>query len=596
MQAGCERSFWTQLLTIIRRSDSAHYQCFSGLDRCRQYNPIMRKLTLALLVCFLGVSGCDWVDSTGRESNSDPVAEIQLDDATVSGVIPMEERSTMRITAQGSDADGVISVWQWSATPVTEGSLASCTVVNGFNQSLAANSLQEACVNPDSCNMEFNQQDSANGGDVAFLLNSPELKAPVGVTYSLTAIDNDGGRVSNDYTFCILSINEAPIAVDDSFTVLEGEVLDITGDMTNLLSNDIDDQDVTNSVLHVVERPRRPPASANVFELRSDGGFSYSFAGTNLTTDVVDTFEYEITDGLFSSTATVSLQIVAFDDAPVVAISLPELLVTAGIEYTVDFGDYFSDPEGSTLSYAIVAGSLPPSGGLTLLPTGVFSGIAESFDEGEHDFSITVSDGKSAIGANVLLTIIENLAVELDHVSVQDVVVGETFSFASADFFYDPERQPLQFAVVVDSAEVSLTINRNTGVVRGFVSEDGSHTVLVSASDGYTPVTYAAVEIIATQGENNSPVFAGSIGNQTIELGEKISAIGGHFNDPDGDLLSYSLLGRLPTGLVFSAAGILSGRPKEIGVFAGLRIVAIDEGGLAVRSNAFKITIVEADN
>ena len=56
---------------------------------------------------------------------------------------------------------------------------------------------------------------------------------------------------------------QPPEAVDDSFAVLEGRVLDVTADDINLLSNDSDDIDVRNRPLRVLTQPARSPAAAS---------------------------------------------------------------------------------------------------------------------------------------------------------------------------------------------------------------------------------------------------------------------------------------------------------------------------------------------
>jgi len=78
-------------------------------------------------------------------------------------------------------------------------------------------------------------------------LTVPTLDASVGMRYGLTVADANGVLSRTEHTFCLIAENEAPIAVADTFVVVEGAVLTVTTDGINLLSNDSDDTDVSNT-------------------------------------------------------------------------------------------------------------------------------------------------------------------------------------------------------------------------------------------------------------------------------------------------------------------------------------------------------------
>ncbi len=555
----------------------------------------MRHAITSSLLTLLALSGCDWVDSTGRQNNSSPVTEILLDDGSVFDAIALNEQSMARITATGSDEDGLVHSWSWSSQPQAEGALDVCVGVDGFDAQLAAASLQQACATGSDCSLDFEQSDSGPDGRVEFVLQAPELRASVGVIYALVATDNDGGQARSEHTFCLVSINEAPAAVDDSFTVSEGNQLVVTADSVNLLSNDSDDLDVSNQALRVLTRARQPPASASVFELRSDGGFTYAFSGTNLVDDIVDSFEYEITDGLFTSSATVTLRIVAQDDPPELIASIPQLIAIAGIEFSDDLSVLFADPEDGSLSFDIVAGDFPEPSGLVLDIDGLLHGIASNSDIGDYLFTVSAADSGFSVVADIPLQIVGNALVVVDPIPLQHALVGERVSFSIGPFFSDPELQPLSYAIDSDEGDaddsaVSLTINPRTGVVSGFLLDAGDYELVVSASDGFSEPTTALVEIIVDE-PNSAPEFSGLIQNQSVLLGRRISTIRADFVDPDGDELGFTLVGTLPIGLVLSGSGVLSGRPIQVGRFDGLRIVATDTSGLSTSSNAFTLTI-----
>lgn len=539
---------------------------------------------------------CGWVDSTGRSSNSSPVTQISFDDGQQSESTQINELSSLRVRASGSDADGSISSYRWSEQPVRQGVLDACiSAENDFDASIAANSLQEACASLDGCSVSIEEQSDSPEESVIFLVSVPELRAPVGVTYELTATDNDGGVGTQTSTFCLIAINVAPEAVGDSFTVLEGTTLNVgVAPERNLLTNDSDDNHVLNDPLSVLLTPKRAPTQASAFTLRANGGFTYTPRTSGITADTTDSFEYWITDGVHDPvSATVNVRIVAKDDPPVLVEEIPAVDAVAGIFFEFDVSPYFEDPEGGDLNFAIVGGSLPASGELTLSALGVLSGTAELFDEGSYTISIVASDGSGGITGTLTLDIQDNLPVVASSIPAQTAEAGEAFTLNVSSRFEDPEGEPLTFSVDTSFSDAELTMNASTGVLQAVFEDGGRYTIDVSASDGITPPESIRFIVNVTL-DNTSPVFRGSIASQTVDAGDLITPISGVFSDADDDLLEYTFTGTLPTGLSLSSTGVITGRPTRIGRFAGIRIVATDPFGEFARSNAFTLTVVAA--
>ncbi len=554
------------------------------------YNKSMRYSNLFLLTLSATfLSACNWVDSTGRDDNSSPVTEIVLEDGQSAGPQPLVEKGTARIFARSSDEDGVVRSWQWSTAPIDQGDLSECSVIPEYDSAIAADSLLSACAVDASCQIQFDLQGDTDG-TAEFTMIAPELQAPVGLRYRLTTFDNDGGQATNEHVFCLLAVNDPPQAMDDSFTVLEGKTLVVTAADINLLSNDEDDDDVRNQPLEVDVAASSGPSLSRDFALQPDGGFSYTFIIDNLVNDATDSFEYTVTDGENSATAIATISIVATNDAPIANGTFSELEEIAGIDFSFDFADFFSDPEGSTLGFSVLDGDFPGSGEITFSPLGVLSGAGEAIDIGEYDFNILVSDGVATTEAEVRLVILDNEEVIASAIPDEEVEEDSNIIVAVGSSFEDPEEQSLSYSLTSSDADVNLTINSRTGVISGFISDDGEYEVDISASDGFnTPTTTTMTFIVEEQ--NDAPVFAGTIANQNITFGRTIITVRPNFTDPDGDDLTFQLQGISPTGLVLSDSGVLTGRPRQTGTFSGLRIVATDPGGLSARSNAFTITV-----
>ena len=129
-------------------------------------------------------------------------------------------------------------------------------------------------------------------------------------TDSFTYRANDGGLDSNvaTVTITIGAVDDAPVAVDDSYGVNEGATLTIVapGVLTN--DNDPEGSPLTSVLVS-------GPASASSFTLNADGSFTYTHNGSEAPTD---SFTYKANDGaLDSNVATVTITITGVNDPPV---------------------------------------------------------------------------------------------------------------------------------------------------------------------------------------------------------------------------------------------------------------------------------------
>jgi len=538
---------------------------------------------LSLIGMSMAMAGCNWVDGTGTQtSNTIPTTEVFFDDGTPLTVVAIEEKTGVLITSTASDRDGTITAWRWSASPVRQGRLPVCEDLIGFDALYAVETLGEACG--ESCQLSFEQREvTSNDGEtptvtgsldasststVQFIVQMPTLQAPVGVTYTLTATDNRGASAVTEHTFCVNSLNDPPLAVDDIYTVLETEVLQPELAERNLLNNDIDDKDVRAPTLTVNTQPETTPFAASDFELFSDGTFRYKFGGSPLVEDFEDRFEYEISDGIFESTAVATVRVLVVDDPPVMVAPFQTIAGVVGIELNENLADNIDDPEQAMLSFSTDIATLPPSGEVTVSELGLLTGAPGPEDIDLYSIELIASDGNSTLEFSVPLDIAANMPIRSQAIPDQEGVLGERISFSVNSFFTDPESQPIQFSIESEDDAVDLTINSRTGLVTGFVREAGEFELIVTASDGVSePVAMSFVlEVIIN---NRAPEFLTPIESQTIRFGRAIENIVPEFSDPDGDRLTYSIDGNPPAG----------------------QVVATDPDGLSAESNRFSIFV-----
>ena len=470
-----------------------------GADR-----PAFASAQLKVLPAIFVLASCGWVDSTGVQQSGADAPVVTLEAGNVLDMI--ENEALLLNPLDNVDPLGEIEVWRWGDQPIESGNLAACQASDGFNSLLAAESLPQACTRAGDCELFFEQRRRVDGSDgTVFLLEPPTLRAPVGATYQLFGTDQSGEQSTFDFTFCLISVNEAPDAQNDSFTLIEGQALRVTAAGPNLLSNDSDDIDVANQPLAVVTEPITPPRFAAEFELFADGGFRYvpeaDFRGT-------DSFVYSISDGVHEiiegggNMAEALITVRAADAPPQQSQLLPEIAITAGIPVNFAFGDFFTDPEGGELLF--FATELPP--GLQLSDNGELTGQVLNDAAGEFVIAMSVTDGVSTLDVQSDLVISENLPPQSLNIPDQSTTAGSTFTLATASFFSDPENQSLEFSLQAPSG-LSLAIDRRSGLITGVATTPGDYSLSVAASDGITAVeTEFSLEIAALP--NRRPVYS----------------------------------------------------------------------------------------
>ena len=274
------------------------------------------------------------------------------------------------------------------------------------------------------------------------------------VTFSYKA--NDGQADSNvaTVTLTVVPVNDAPIANDDAYTVVEDGRLTVAA--PGVLVNDSDvEGDRLTAVL--VTGP-----SHGTLALNADGSFVYT-----PTADYhgPDSFTYRASDGTATSAIrTVAITVTAVNDAPV---ARPDTVTTAEdspvtFDVRTNDGDVDGDPlrvtgiDGKPIapgeSVAVAGGviGLNPDGTLTFTPTPDFNGTPS--------FTYTLSDGRGGTatatvnlavtpvndppadlnvttpGGNPRLTVIENTpGAVIGPVTAFDPDTGDRLTFTVSD-------------------------------------------------------------------------------------------------------------------------------------------------------------------
>jgi predicted outer membrane repeat protein len=168
------------------------------------------------------------------------------------------------------------------------------------------------------------------------------------------AKDDQGGwsTTPGSFSFDVEPVDDAPVAANDSYSILEDETFTATLGVDDLLQNDLE---VDGETLVVNTVPVAGPTNGTL-SLGVDGTFTYT---PNENYFGSDTFTYEISDGISSTQATVTITVDSVNDAPETN-SAGASAIEDAASVEIVFGG--SDVEGAIDSFRL--DSLPANGTL----------------------------------------------------------------------------------------------------------------------------------------------------------------------------------------------------------------------------------------
>jgi len=223
-------------------------------------------------------------------------------------------------------------------------------------------------------------------------------------SFDYTLNDGQGGTDIGTVSLDVASVNDAPVAVDDTFSGNEDEA--ITG---SLLGND---SDIDGGTLSAVAETITT-ANGGTVTINTDGTFSYQGAANFYGTD---SFDYTLNDGQGGTDiGTVSLDVASVNDAPVAMDDTFSGNEDEEITGNVLSND--SDIDGGTLTVTPQTITTANGGQLILNANGTFSYLGATNFHGTDSFSYTITDGQGGTAmANATLHVasINDAPVALD--------------------------------------------------------------------------------------------------------------------------------------------------------------------------------------
>ena len=329
-------------------------------------------------------------------------------------------------------------------------------------------------------------------------LGAANYNGPDSFTYKA----NDGATDSLPATVSItvLPVDDAPIAINDTYTINEDTLLSIAA--PGVLANDTDiEGDHLTAIL--VSGPAHGSLTLN-----ADGSFRY-VAATNYNGP--DSFTYKANDGFLDSTAAkVTITVQPVDDAPIAvndAYTINEDMLLSIAAPGVLAND--TDVEGDHLTAILVSG--PAHGSLTLNADGSLRYLAASNYNGPDSFTYKANDGfLDSTPAKVTITVLPvndaPIAVNDAYTINEDMLLSIVAPGVLANDT-DVEGDQLTAILVSGPAHGNLTLNVD-GSFRylGVTNYNGPDSFTYKANDGALDSGSATVNI-TIQPVNDAPSF-----------------------------------------------------------------------------------------
>ena len=217
----------------------------------------------------------------------------------------------------------------------------------------------------------------------------PDFNGEVVFTYTPTDGDDAGVPVTSKIV--VTAVNDAPVGVNDTYTVNEDETLNADAVGSNpkkVLFNDTDvDADPLKAVLVT-------DVQFGTLVLQDNGAFTY-LSDPDSTADDTFTYKAEDSSGEQSNLVTVTIAVVPVDDSPVAVADTFSVDEDITLNSPSSVLDNDTDIDTAAGSLTAIKVTDPTKGTLTLDADGTFEYVPNLNENGADSFTYKVNDGST---------------------------------------------------------------------------------------------------------------------------------------------------------------------------------------------------------
>ncbi len=304
-----------------------------------------------------------------------------------------------------------------------------------------------------------------------------------GMAAGSATIRAEMGVVSSHVIVTITEENHPPTAHDDSATTTEDTPVAV-----NVLANDSDPDGDSLSVISTTS-----PTQGGSAVIESDDTVTYTPPADYVGTD---TFDYTISDGSATATATVAITTDPVDPANSPPTALDDSATTTeDTPVAVNVLANDSDPDGDSLS--VISTTSPTQGGSTAIESdGTVTYTPPAGYVGTDTFDYTISDGTATAAATVTVTIDTDNHAPTAEDDTANADNEETITIDILSNDSDPDGDALTVTALDTSWTIgTATLNSDNTVTYAAPEEDATDRFLYTISDGNGGTDTAKVTI-----------------------------------------------------------------------------------------------------
>ena len=446
--------------------------------------------------------------------------------------------------------------------------------------------------------------------DVSFSRDDKDLVVGYGdqgdqITIKFWFQHSNGGYKVEEFHFedgsalTSLQINQTPVAFADSAEIFEDA--SVIFSLTELLENDSDPEgDALSiaSVFNALNGSVTYDESAGLISFNPDEHFSGSAS-----------FDYTITDGLTTSTATVNVDVIGVNDAPLINAGTADAVVAEDTPLNIAIPvDAFIDLDGDALTYSATLsnGDALPSW-LSFDGTS-FSALPTNDEVGELAIRVIASDGVDSVSTDFTLSVSNVNDAPTLELAIADQAASENGAFIFTiplGTFNDVDAgDTLSYEARLSSGDALPAWLSFDSAMQSFSgtpsqSDLGTLNIEVTATDS-TGAEVSDVFDVVVNNVNDTPTINAGIADASIAEDSALSIVipNDAFIDLDGDALTFSATlsngDALPSWLSFDGTSF-SALPTndEVGELA-IRVTASD--GIASASTDFNLSVTNVND
>ena len=270
--------------------------------------------------------------------------------------------------------------------------------------------------------------------------------------------------------------------------------------------------------------------------------------------------------------------------------TVPNVMVPVGRTATVEASQYFSEPDGESLTYAASASDA----GVASVSVAGSTITATAEAKGSTTLTITASDpGGLTATQSFRFTVPNRPPVPVGGIGAQTIEVGQSVTVDVAASFSDPDNDPLTYTAASSIPAVARTSVSGSAVTIT-AAGPGATTITITARDDERETATQQVSVTVPQ-PNRAPQRVGSIPAQTIDVGERATVNASqYFTDPDSDALSYAAASSRSSVARVSVSGSTVTITGAGAGSATITVTARDPEGLTATQQA-RVTVSQAN-